>query len=290
MNCISGAVDFFVGADMTWDAYQDGEMSVATGFALYGVGGALIAVGAGAIILGGETAVVSMGFGSVPAGAMIATGMVLQFVGLAISWYWDNRDVKDWIDESIFGNDIKALKAEYPDSFNASNEKIIKELKGPEDLSEFQLINITTSQIDAINNIMCNFSIDVGFKNLYSYRTRVTVTIEPGLITDDSSISFSNIQGYAEARWAEYFQFSDGRDNLTMGKAGAGNPTIEIAKELDNPHVIELDKNGRITKVKQDFYFNMDIDRLEGKITLDLNKGTFQGLTKELNETAAFYE
>ncbi|MCG8700808.1 MAG: hypothetical protein MI922_22330 [Bacteroidales bacterium] len=288
MQFISGAIDCFVGIDSAVIAHKHGEIGLRNGYILFAVGGAISAVGAGMIIAGGKSAALSAGTLSVPAGFLITAGIIIEGIGLAVTAYWDNREIKDWIESSIFGDEPE-LNGDriFPDM---NNTQIIQNLSNK--LRERSNKSITSSQIEIINEILCRFFIEVSFhhvKGKLQNTTHVNVEIEPGLITENAIIRFSNIKAIAEARWIEYLQ-PDNRHGLETGGAGSKNPTIYLEKVSSDPELVKRDAQGRIKKIVVNLWYGMDIDRLKGNVEIDFNNGTLQKLKKEFDESARFYE
>jgi len=52
---------------------------------------------------------------------------------------------------------------------------------------------------------------------------------------------------------------------------------------------VEKNAKGVITKIKQEFNFYKDIDRITGRVEIDFNNQTFPRL-KEIDEFASVYE
>ncbi len=295
INLLSGVIDFFAGTDAAYEAYKDGEYGLATGYALYGVGGAICAVGTGITMAAVEGTAASAGT-LVEAGLVVgAVGLVVQGIGLGVAYYYDNRAVKDWIKWSIFGDETKLEEEDYfhpKDSDELySNEIVIRELlhKNPYSRNdESNLQRITSKQIESINHIMCDFKIDVQFREKEYGGSYVTLIIEPGLITENSVIKFSKITAIAEARWLEYIQDST-RDELATGTYYTSIPDIRMDEVINNPKYVKKDKSGLVRQIKQTFYYEKDIDRVKGIVDLQLNSGTLQGVKpKSFNITAPY--
>lgn len=117
LNVISGAVDMFSGMDSAFEAYQDGEMGLAAGYSLNAVGGAICMVGGFMVLEAGQATVASGGTLAVAGGVTAAIGTGVYFIGSAVAYYYDNRDTKEWIEESIFGDDIRHLKENFSNIF-----------------------------------------------------------------------------------------------------------------------------------------------------------------------------
>ncbi|WP_075603041.1 hypothetical protein [Saccharicrinis aurantiacus] len=306
LQVISGAIDCFVGMDSAFDAMKHGETGVATGFALYGAGGAITAFGAGLIISGGATATVSLGSLSIPAAALVVGGVVVEAVGLGIVWFWDNKAIKDWIEESIFGDETSLVK-DY-DLFKKlkSNNEIVSLLNNdnPNEITEDYKIKITSKQIDAINKIMCEFFVEAKFSDT-TLGTKVIIEIEPGIITDYAIVKFKNIKAYGFARGAEsHAIYSNPYSTITSGNSKEDQAQKQFYKgELDypdtlvhlekiheNPLYVEKDANDVIKKIKHEFIFDKDVDKITGEVELDFNNSTLQKLSKPIKEIAASWE
>lgn len=288
LNLVSGAIDCFVGVDSAMEAYKHGEIGLCVGYSLYATGGAITAVGAGLVITAAKTTVGSGGTLAEVGGVMLVAGVVVEGIGLAVTTYWDNREIKDWLSKSIFGDEAEFLKKEDLKTLTNVDDVIfaLNNTRGRD------LIAITSPEIKQINKILCRFFIDASFEqseSRFNNRTTVKFEIEPALISENAIIRFKGVKAHAEARIAEYFQFGNKFD-LQVGGSGSLNPEIHLDKIKDNPKYVEKDKNGRIKKVFVNLYYDMDIDNVEGEIEIDFNNGTLQTHTEKFNESAAFYE
>ncbi len=328
--CISGLIDAMVGADSAISAHNRGELELRNAYITYSIGGALIAFGAAAMVAGGETAVLSLGVGSVPATVMVTSGIITSFIGLAFQYWWDDKALKDWLDDSIFGDHPKILKKDlliFSEIDTNSKETYVKTLLNIEGGNNETKPHIL-AEIDAMNAIMFNYfiegnihQVEDGFKSrmkapadprlpalsaqqqalikarqLPNKYTIVTVEIEPGLITPNAEITFSQLKKHSIRRVLESLDYSQKNDEkeyvaavadvkIPLSQFDLQSATAPALQTYKNTRV-KKDHKGRVVNINQSFIFaHEDIDKLTGKITIDFKRHSSQIITKDFSIT-----
>jgi hypothetical protein len=246
MIFVSGVIDCILGIWGVIDAWKEGEYDVAIGWAIFALGGAIVAWGAWTKMIGAQVTVGSGGAAAKPGVAVIVVGLLVEAVGLAVVWLCSNDEIGDWLTGCMFGDKPRGS---------------------------------TTQQIQGLNDILTKFEVDGSFKDTemrWQNHTCVTVEIKPRVITDRSILRFSNVRALARARWSEYI-FGTSKD-LVSGGSGSANPVLNLA----NPHNCSIEReDGRIVKIVTNLHYRMDIDEVLGTIQLDINNGTLQGATQQ---------
>lgn len=152
------------------------------------------------------------------------------------------------------------------------------------------LEEISNSQIEAINKIMCDYEVDIRYRGIEYGGTEVYFIIKPGIITEAATISFNNVVAYAQARFFEYFQTESNRNERAVGTYKTYLPTIELAKIKNNTQMVKRDKNGIVDQIIYKHYYDVDIDLVEGTVDLQLNSGTLQGVDPKIISIKAPYD
>jgi hypothetical protein len=249
MNVASGIIDAILALWEMKAAYQRGDYDVMIGWAVVAVGGVLVVAGSWMKLAGAKAAAVSAGVAAKPAGGFVVAGLIVEGVGLALVWFLNNDELEDWMARCEFG-------------------------RAPAGIT-------TGSQIAELNDILCKFEVEADFKDVdfkYENHTAVTLRVKPRAITERSCIRLTGMRGIAKARTAELLNpFSTVRD-LQEGMEGAGEAVLRL-NEL--PPTAITRKDGRITEVRTTLQFRMDIDRVKGRVQLELNNGTKQGYTRD---------
>lgn len=294
MQLISGALDCYVGIDSAMEAYRHGEIGLVTGYSFFAAGGAICAFGAGLIIAGGETATLSLGSASIPAAFVILGGVVIEGVGSVIVHIYDNKSTKDWLKACIFGKDFVIGDYVAENEIGQNNKLAVVDILLI-DNAEMQndISKVTKTQINKINEILCAYTVDASFEQSerkFYNSTQVTIEIEPTIITDQAIIHLTEMHAIAQARLSEMINPFSNRHDLVSGMAGCGDKFVVLQDIIDKPDQVEKDSNGIIKKIKIPLYFDMDIDKIKGKVTIDFNSGTMQQLEKDFDVEAAFYE
>ena len=249
---ISGIVDCILGVWEARRAWKEGEVDVAIGWGGVALGGAIVATGAAAKILGGKITIGSGGALAEVGVVAIVAGLLVEGVGLAIVFFCNNDEIEDWLTQCEFG--------EKPQG------KTLKQ------------------QIQQLNDILCKFEVEAEFSDIdmkFNNMTTVKLIVRPRVITGHSRITFSHIKALAYARPTEYLLGN--RHDLATGMSGSKNPVLD----LSNPHNCDIyQENGRIVRVETKVYYNRDSDELRWTAKLDINNGTLQGFTQNFVVTA----
>lgn len=265
---VSGIIDCYLGVDGALDAYYNkGNWRLSAGYGVFAVGGAVAAIGASMVIWGGGVSVGSGGTLAEVGVPVMLAGCVIEAIGMGMTFWFENRDIKDWIKSSIFGKQPILEGASY-----------LKSLE---------------QQIQRLNEILCDFRVSVEFNELDNHpyhRTEVIFTIRPRLIIESAYIEFCDLRAIADDRWIEYLNpFSDSEDVSTGGE-GSPKTILHLKDIINDPNKVQKNTDGTVKTIKQSFFYKMDIDRVFGSIDISFNNGTLQGRIKEFDEWANFTE
>ncbi|WP_395344293.1 hypothetical protein PN836_005865 [Ningiella sp. W23] len=247
----AGIVDVIIGARGVTQEMSSGDYDAAFGWAVFTVGGVIVAVGGYLQLTGGTVAVGSGGTGSVPGGALILLGFVVEAIGLLWVWLANDDEFDEWLKQSRFGTNIQS--------------------------------NSLDEDIRLLNEIMCKFEVEADFVS----DRRVNLEITPRLFTEESVLELTNITTGARARAIEYL-IGD-RDDLTVGASGHGNFTIDPGGSSRG--VTFEREDGRVTKITLSIWARQDIDSVRGNADLNIGPGGYiHGYTTRFNVQKGFFE
>jgi len=127
--------------------------------------------------------------------------------------------------------------------------------------------------------LMCDFKVNAEFIDSEKGSldcTQVKISIKPRVITPASRITFSNIKGTGENKVVEFFSRATKKFTGTVMQSDL---IIDLHENLSAICTINKEKD-TVKEITTSFYFNNDIDKVTGKIRIDINNGTLQGHEK----------
>ncbi|WP_108867995.1 hypothetical protein [Aquimarina aquimarini] len=321
---VSGIIDCMIGTNSAIDAHRKGELKLRDAYVSYALGGALVAFGAATMVAGGKTAALSVGTASIPATAMISSGIVISLVGLTLQYWWDDEKIKKWLKHSIFGDDADIFDLPIFEGINKASAKEVSEILFSEKFNRNEKAVILT-EIKTMNDIMFEFFVagkihqeehgdtrrmasgsdprlpglsDQAKTRIQRHRlpnkyTTIAVDIEPGLMTPNATITFSNLKKHSINRFVERFdpyqinneaEYTKQLPDISLSMQHPEMDT-SIAGRINYKQMqVTKDARGRVININKIFIFkNEDIDKLTGDITIDFKRNSKQIITKSFS-------
>lgn len=328
MQVISGIIDCYLGFTGAVNSYNDKEYGLCIGWGTFALGGALVAAGAAIKLAGTRSMVTSGGTSSKVSIPLIITGIAFEGIGLLMADYYDNRDMKSWLEQCIFGADNKMMKDLLYDEDGAIREGAERHF-----LKRYGPLDRSLKSIPGYNSFLSDLAAEeyINWNSIYreigefvhkddkgNVLGKYKDTLQPQIdrinylmcefevkaeFSSPSIIFRTQVDVIIEPRmltpyatieftgvkaYAEDGWFEFTDINTQAGTEESSNKVID----MDNmPPGLRLEReNGIITKIYVPFVYRMDIDKLIGNIRIKMNDRSLQERTQSFEVESGVFD